>query len=341
VCDAHCVPRLARCGDRQIGAGEQCDDGNALDGDGCSSRCELEACGNGRLDVGEECEPPNTAICNASCKRISRFCGNLVVEPPEQCDDGNVIPGDGCDMRCQLEFCGNGRLDFGEECELPGTAVCDATCHHIGPWCGDSKLDPGEACDPPNGVDCSSTCQRIVVPPASLPPLTLPLCGNGVLEVGEECDDSNTFDADGCSSKCLRESCGNGRVDAGEECDDGNLIAGDGCSDACRAEVCGNGRIDFPLECEPPGATGCSLSCRPIASGCGNGQLEAGEECDDGNLVDADGCSSGCRIELSVPVAQGAESLEPPTPAPFAAAFASPSVLDSPVSAGETATAGK
>ena len=30
---------------------------------------------------------------------------------------------------------------------------------------------------------------------------------------------------------------------------------------------------------------------------CGNGVLEAGEECDDGNLINGDGCSSRCRIE--------------------------------------------
>jgi cysteine-rich repeat protein len=36
------------------------------------------------------------------------FCGNEVVEPPEQCDDGNTEPGDGCDEMCQLE---GGELD--------------------------------------------------------------------------------------------------------------------------------------------------------------------------------------------------------------------------------------
>jgi cysteine-rich repeat protein len=33
---------------------------------------------------------------------------------------------------------------------------------------------------------------------------------------------------------------------------------------------------------------------------CGNGKLEAGEQCDDGNLVDGDGCSSTCKYEPSV-----------------------------------------
>ena len=33
------------------------------------------------------------------------------------------------------------------------------------------------------------------------------------------------------------------------------------------------------------------------AAVCGNGILETGEECDDGNLINGDGCSSTCTIE--------------------------------------------
>lgn len=33
------------CGDSQVGAGEECDDGNTSDGDGCDSACDLEPCG--------------------------------------------------------------------------------------------------------------------------------------------------------------------------------------------------------------------------------------------------------------------------------------------------------
>jgi cysteine-rich repeat protein len=36
-----------------------------------------------------------------------------------------------------------------------------------------------------------------------------------------------------------------------------------------------------------------------MSSICGNGVVESGEECDDGNLVDGDGCSSDCKIEIS------------------------------------------
>ena len=34
-----------------------------------------------------------------------------------------------------------------------------------------------------------------------------------------------------------------------------------------------------------------------VESGCGNGQVQVGEECDDGNTIGGDGCSSECKIE--------------------------------------------
>src|SRR6185295_7068565 len=40
------------------------------------------------------------------------------------------------------------------------------------------------------------------------------------------------------------------------------------------------------LELPPPGAE------------CGNGRLESGEECDDGDTDDCDGCSATCRDEI-------------------------------------------
>jgi cysteine-rich repeat protein len=35
-----------------IEAGETCDDGNTVDGDGCSHRCIIEACGDGLVQFG-------------------------------------------------------------------------------------------------------------------------------------------------------------------------------------------------------------------------------------------------------------------------------------------------
>lgn len=68
-------PNDPECGNGTIEDGEQCDDGDALSGDGCSSDCQLEEdeCGDGTLSAGE------------------------------QCDDGNTSNGDGCSSACTDE----------------------------------------------------------------------------------------------------------------------------------------------------------------------------------------------------------------------------------------------
>jgi cysteine-rich repeat protein len=163
-------------------------------------------------------------------------CGNGILDPGEECDDGNTNNNDGCDSACQVEKCGDGTLDpeDGEECDDGNTTDgdgCSAECT-IEPACGDGTLDPGEECDDGNNTDgdgCDSEC-------------VLEKCGDGVLDPGEECDDGNTTDGDGCDAECNVESkCGDGILDPGEECDDGNNTDGDGCDSECQDEEIGEG----------------------------------------------------------------------------------------------------
>ena len=173
---AHAV----QCGDGFLDepAGEQCDDGNLIDGDGCSSICTFEVP-----------EP---------------FCGDGNLDPGEACDDGNNDDGDGCSANCTVE-----------------------------PFCGDGNLDPGEACDDGNNADndgCSADCTIEA------------FCGDGNLNDGEECDDGNRIEGDGCDNNCMIEPfCGDGNLDPGEQCDDGNNVSGDGCSATCETEKGGEG----------------------------------------------------------------------------------------------------
>src|SRR5574338_170218 len=62
------------CGDGRLDPGEQCDDGNMGNADGCSSTCAIEM-----------------------------TCGNGVMEGSEEWDDGNVTSGDGCSASCASE----------------------------------------------------------------------------------------------------------------------------------------------------------------------------------------------------------------------------------------------
>jgi len=61
-------------------------------------------CGNGVVEAGEECDDSNTVDgdgCSASC--VAQKCGDGVVEGGEECDDGNTSNGDGCDAACLFE----------------------------------------------------------------------------------------------------------------------------------------------------------------------------------------------------------------------------------------------
>jgi cysteine-rich repeat protein len=57
--------------------------------------------------------PPNFRFeAESGCR-----CGNGVTTTNEECDDGNLENGDGCDSSCLVEFCGNGRAEGLEECD--------------------------------------------------------------------------------------------------------------------------------------------------------------------------------------------------------------------------------
>jgi cysteine-rich repeat protein len=60
-----------RCGNGVVEKGEECDDGNEVENDGCLRTCVLARCGDGRKRLGVE-----------------------------ECDDGNQVDGDGCSARC-------------------------------------------------------------------------------------------------------------------------------------------------------------------------------------------------------------------------------------------------
>jgi cysteine-rich repeat protein len=102
-CDVNCT--FSACGNGAIGGEEECDDGNFLNGDGCDKNCTLTSCGNDIQTEGEECDDGNAVSgdgCDSNC--TITYCGNGVITPPEECDDGNSNPGDGCDSNCMTEI---------------------------------------------------------------------------------------------------------------------------------------------------------------------------------------------------------------------------------------------
>lgn len=145
---------LTLCGDGHIqllnglqGMAEQCDDGNAIDNDGCTNACRLgcmetEICGNGIDDncnglIDEFCED---SACDGDCDDqdplvwefcpVPGRCGDGILDANEQCDDGcnqgilgvcefGIDDNDGCSSACVLELCGDGIVHpfLGEQCD--------------------------------------------------------------------------------------------------------------------------------------------------------------------------------------------------------------------------------
>ena len=328
-----CLP-TGTCGDGELNAGEACDDGNDVDGDGCESSCVPTACGNGVIDGPEHCDgnafdgqtcaslgfTSGTLYCSNTCRFDTErceiaVCGDGRTSTGEACDDGNRVSGDGCSRDCVVEYCGDGRLSAGEQCD--GVNVRGLTCASFG-----YALAPLR-CDADCNLDLSG-CEQ------------LPLCGDGMLDadLGEECDDGNAIDGDGCAAGCVAESCGDGVVQSSEVCEPGiapsetcidqGFVGGAlHCDPTCQLDVsscldttCGNGTLDDAEVCDGPLSRSacldegfdfgrldctdtCELSterCHNIAM-CGDGQRAGSEECDDGNFVDGDGCSLDCLRE--------------------------------------------
>jgi len=183
----------------------------------CASCAVPSSCGDGHVQdrnfdfvfkVGTDEVP-----CSDALTHTGRGCSF------EECDDGNLEPGDGCDQYCFKEACGNHVIQAGETCDDgnddpdDGCDACEAQFE-----CGDSEVFPGvEDCDPPNtGLHCSAA---------------------QYLDDPSQC---------GCDANCTYSACGNGIVQEGEQCDPPvDPICGDDC------QFVGGGPCDDCIQATP------------------------------------------------------------------------------------------
>ena len=118
-CDGDCT--FPACGDGVLNAtaGEACDDGNRIGGDGCSADClSDETCGNGVVDPGEICDDAGESLgCDSDCTAAA--CGDGVVNAAagEACDDANNDDGDGCSSTCECEGADPDGDGVGDACD--------------------------------------------------------------------------------------------------------------------------------------------------------------------------------------------------------------------------------
>ncbi len=163
--------------------GEQCDDGNFNNGDGCDEFMQIES------DDGWFCSGPTThpSHCDQHGNGHKRHYSG------EECDDGNFDNGDGCDEFMQVEpgwQCAEINYYSPSECDPPGNGIR----HPVVEQCDDGNLDLNDGCNAHMRIERGWSCNITVNPSRCGRP------GNGVWEpwVGEECDDGNHKNGDGC-----------------------------------------------------------------------------------------------------------------------------------------------
>lgn len=167
------------------------------------------SCTNPCKDANKNNKPDQTACgvdpdqwCLTGECVVKPFCSDGKVNPElgEVCDDGNKLPGDGCDPTCKPE----------PVPAAPGTLVI-------------SEIMP----DPDSVNDEKGEWFEVYNPTKVAIDMT-----------GWHFADA-TYPAPNADNHLITPACGNSRTEASEKCDDGNVVSGDGCSSTCDVEgVC-------------------------------------------------------------------------------------------------------
>ncbi|MBU1123995.1 DUF4215 domain-containing protein [Patescibacteria group bacterium] len=285
------------CGDRIIAGSEACDDGNIRNNDGCSSSCAIES----------------GWACSGTPSNCSASCGDEEIDGNETCDDGNLTSGDGCSSACATE---NGYTCTGEPSSC-SYSCGDGAIANVVEECDDRNTTAGDGCSDSCTVETYYAC-------TSEPSNCIADCGDSVIFLAENCDDGNENNGDGCSSSCLKEAgwtcsgtptkcfstCGDNIVVGDEECEPPSSLS---CSSNCMNQSIGGGSSSISTVSgraenrrnaanESINSDLLMLSDVPVRvrqlTTCGDGKVDIGEECDDGNEIDSDGCSSFCYREI-------------------------------------------
>ncbi|CAK66332.1 unnamed protein product (macronuclear) [Paramecium tetraurelia] len=252
-----CIPL---CTDGMVVNYEICQNQNYQQVNGCFKcqfSCQLEclSCLNGICQVCLE----GWQLVNGTCQQV---CGDGLIAAlsQEQCDDTNLIDGDGCYQcffQCMpyCQYCINQK-----EC-LNCEEHFEWVENQCKPICGDLFIvQELEECDDGNQISsdgcdycqfqCKFDCQICVdrtcidnnnqqdEPTSNDPKPTTPQvdnsCNQGCLlcqeDICQECEKYSTLE----DGQCIK--CGNGYKSDDEFCDDGNTFNNDGCSNQCMIE---------------------------------------------------------------------------------------------------------
>lgn len=292
-------PRQARaaCGDGTIEGADVCDDGNSLDGDGCSASCTVEpdfdcrvqrstmivngsfdtfptGLGGWTLASGDFDWVDGTAAggCQGPSGDGTRHVDMNGFTRGQLYQDITTVPGE----RVVVTFLGSAN------CILLGGEPCDTRCTKRLTVSVSDTADPTSTAFATSVYDLDGQPRAVgwslrrfeFVARTAMTRLTF--TGSDPNAAGPFLDRVRVAE-----SVCDPRTCGDGTVGAGETCDDGNTRSGDGCSAVCSLEL--------GWMCATPG-----MAC---AGRCGDGFVVATEACDDGDTTSGDGCSDRCEVE--------------------------------------------
>ncbi|MFQ5478157.1 MAG: hypothetical protein ACE5E4_06030 [Candidatus Binatia bacterium] len=305
------------CGNGVLDPGEECDDGNQVDGDCCSSACAIEVaavlCDDGNPCTDELCvpgtgcqNPPNNLPCDDAdaCTTMDTCSGGVCIGgPAPDCDDGNPCTVDTCDsvLGCQNvnvslpcddgnacttnDTCSNGVCVGGSPLDCNDGNVCtDDSCDTVS---GCVSVNNAAACEDGDSCTTGDTC----------------VAGTCVSGPAPNCDDNNLCTDDSCvpATGCVHLANGAPRDDANActtgdtcvagvcsggappNCDDANVCTDDSCDPAS-----GCGHVANGLPCDDGSA--CTVGDLCSGGACQGG---AAPDCDDGNPCTDDSCDPG------------------------------------------------
>lgn len=303
------------CGNGNLDAGEQCDDGNNTNGDGCNALCQAEArsCSQnpGRVNfenLTTEYAGVSNQYTNSHFITFSTLKANCIEAAPHavlrnEPQAAFLNAGVGVDAidADHLALTGDWFISSGWVPPLQDFEPCGLEIEYSRPTLEFGldilDLDGGEGWQL-KGYDISGNvvASRIIdtdeqdmsgdgrvtslsIQTQQTPMWRVTVEPYGLKENGQE-QWGHAFDnySPFCGTTTRDPRCGDGIVttNTGEVCDDGNNTNGDGCSATCQIEE------DEPM--------------------CGDGTVDPGEQCDDGNNTNGDGCSATCQTEDEEPM---------------------------------------